>query len=638
MSNLSSLSDDQLRSLLDEVRGAGKPVETQRLRTLAQGATLGFADEIEAAVRSVIPERFGGREYEDIRNELRGKLAEYKKANPGEALTYEVAGAFLPSLGMAATGVGAPTAAATLLRTAGVGLGEGLAAGYGYSEADTLAEAVPEIAASGAAGAVFAPAGQAAMRGLTGGVSGLFNFTREKLGDKASNAVQAELMRLQGLTGKSVEEIVQDVASGRMMAENQTLQLAIKSYVTDGGVSGRTALTRMQEQAQRRQSEAMSGLREELAPGADVNILKTKEVESKALQKIENDMYESVYPLYPEVPASIADELLDLAQRFPEIIQPLNKVFRGRKVVPLFGKDDAGNVILNRTPSLQDAEIAKQILDRRAKALFTNGEPKTGIRGGPLATDTAEAAQRLRFAIDDFSPEMAAARAKAASVRRNAEQFAEGKVVLGASVNVDQLAIDFEKLPDDAKEAFKQGLMVAIIDKARRQKATIKKLADEEQQFGQILRVVLNNADIRELERKLALSGEVTEMAGKMPITAGSPTAGLQREGRRSGTAANIMSGVRAARGDLLEGLRLLFNKISDSAPQLSDAEKMQVVDVLFAENPDLVRRALTDNTAMAEVASLINQAVSTLSPGARSALVQQSGQQAGGLMAQGNF
>jgi hypothetical protein len=64
----------------------------------------------------------------------------------------------------------------------------------------------------------------------------------------------------------------------------------------------------------------------------------------------------------------------------------------------------------------------------------------------------------------------------------------------------------------------------------------------------------------------------------------------------------------------------------------------MQVVDVLFAENPDLVRRALTDNTAMAEVASLINQAVSTLGPGARSALVQQSGQQAGGLMAQGNF
>lgn len=636
MSDLSSLSDDQLRSLLDEVRDAGKPVETQRFRTLAQGATLGFADEIEAAVRHVIPERFGGGEYEDIRNELRGKLAEYKKANPGEALTYEVAGAFLPSLGMAATGIGAPTAAATLLRTAGVGLGEGLAAGYGYSEADTLAEAVPEIAASGATGAIFAPAGQAAMRGLTGGVSGLVNFAREKLGDKASNAVQAELRRLQELTGKSAEEVINDVASGRMMAENQTLQLAIKSYVSDGGVSGRAALAGMQQQAQRRASEAMGGLREELAPGADVNVLRTREVETEALRNAENKMYESVYPLYPQVTTEISETLLDLAQRFPQMVGPLNNVFKGRRLVPLFGKDDAGAVILRRAPSLEDAEIARQILDARANKLFTEGEGGVG-RGTPLAVDTSNAAKSLRVLIDEFSPEMAATRSKAASVRRNAEQFQEGRIILGGSKNVDQLALDFEKLPDDAKDAFKQGLMVAIADKVRKQKQTIKKLADEDQQFGQILRTVLNNADIRELERKLALSGEVTEMAGKMPITAGSPTAGLQREGRRSGTFGDVMSGVRAAKGDVTEIARLFLKKIGDAAPQLSDAEKMQVVDVLFSENPDLVRRALTDNTAMAQVSALIDRAVGTLGPGARSALVQQSGQQSAGLLQQGN-
>lgn len=633
MSDLSTLSDSELRALIKSVATQPGAAESQRIRTLAQGATLGFSDEIEAAVRSVLP---GSGEYEDIRDELRGKLASYKKANPGEALTYEVAGAFLPSLGMAATGIGAPGAAATLGRVAGVGFGEGLAAGYGYSEADTLAEAVPEIAASGAAGAVFAPVGQAAMRGLTGGVSGLVNFAREKLGDKASNAVQAELRRLQELTGKSAEEVIDDVASGRMMAENQTLQLAIKNYVSDGGVSGRAALAGMQQQAQRRTSEAMGGLREELAPGADVNVLRTREVETEALRNAENKMYESVYPLYPQVTTEISETLLDLAQRFPQMVGPLNNVFKGRRLVPLFGKDDAGAVILRRAPSLEDAEIARQILDARANKLFTEGEGGVG-RGTPLAVDTSNAAKALRGLIDEFSPEMAATRSKAASVRRNAEQFQEGRIILGGSKNVDQLALDFEKLPDDAKDAFKQGLMVAIADKVRKQKQTIKKLADEDQQFGQILRTVLNNADIRELERKLALSGEVTEMAGKMPITAGSPTAGLQREGRRSGTFGDVMSGVRAAKGDVAEIARLVLKKIGDAAPQLSDAEKMQVVDVLFSENPDLVRRALTDNTAMAQVSALIDRTVGTLGPGARSALVQQSGQQSAGLLQQGN-
>ena len=47
------------------------PVESQKLRTVAQGASFGFADEIEAAVKSLLPESMGGRDYEVIRDELR---------------------------------------------------------------------------------------------------------------------------------------------------------------------------------------------------------------------------------------------------------------------------------------------------------------------------------------------------------------------------------------------------------------------------------------------------------------------------------------------------------------------------------------------------------------------------------------
>ena len=82
------------------------PVESQKLRTFAQGVSFNLADEIEAAVRSLVPESMGGRDYEVISDELRSRLQDYKEQNFGEAITLEVAGAFLPSVMMSMTGVG----------------------------------------------------------------------------------------------------------------------------------------------------------------------------------------------------------------------------------------------------------------------------------------------------------------------------------------------------------------------------------------------------------------------------------------------------------------------------------------------------------------------------------------------------
>jgi len=93
--------------------------ESERLRTAAQGFTFGFSDEIEGFVRSILP---GGREYEVERDELRKRLAEYKRANPYEALTAETAGAlatmFIPGLNVA-RGVQAAKAGAQSLGRVG---------------------------------------------------------------------------------------------------------------------------------------------------------------------------------------------------------------------------------------------------------------------------------------------------------------------------------------------------------------------------------------------------------------------------------------------------------------------------------------------------------------------------------------
>lgn len=74
-------------------------------RQAAQGATFGFADEIEAGARSA----FGPRDYRTVRDEIRAQDAAFQQANPGTALAANLAGGILTggALGAAAKGSGA---------------------------------------------------------------------------------------------------------------------------------------------------------------------------------------------------------------------------------------------------------------------------------------------------------------------------------------------------------------------------------------------------------------------------------------------------------------------------------------------------------------------------------------------------
>ena len=131
------------------------PVESQKLRTVAQGASFGFADEIEAAVRSLVPESMGGKDYEVIRDELRGKLTEYKTANPGEAITLQVAGALVPSVLMMMVPGGQLSGMGNLGRAATTSAIESGLSSIGESEAQTGKEFVGDVTKGAAAGTVI---------------------------------------------------------------------------------------------------------------------------------------------------------------------------------------------------------------------------------------------------------------------------------------------------------------------------------------------------------------------------------------------------------------------------------------------------------------------------------------------------
>ena len=156
------------------------PAESQLGRTFAQGLTFGFADEIEAGVRAVVPESLGGRKYKEIRDELRKKLNQYKEENPTAALTAEVAGAFLPTVValVSSGGTAAPALAPTLLRMGKIGAVEGGVYGLGASEEKDITGMAIDTGMGAATGAVAAPLLGGAVTGALKAYGGIIDFAK----------------------------------------------------------------------------------------------------------------------------------------------------------------------------------------------------------------------------------------------------------------------------------------------------------------------------------------------------------------------------------------------------------------------------------------------------------------------------
>ena len=602
---------------LATARMEGSP---QRTRMMAQGATLGFADEIEAAVRSMVP---GGPEYSEIRNEIRDKLSVYKEQNPGAAITYEVIGALAPSLLMMASGVGAPTGVANLSRAAGVGALEGGLYAYGSSEdSDT---ALRETGIGAVTGALVNPAVQSGLRAGGGLFSKLIGYVREKIGQKPATAVQAELQRLQEQTGKSTEEIISDLMEGRLMSDNRTLMIALKNMVSEGGESGREVLSRTQARAGETRQQAMEGLREQLAPEMDPNVMRSMRQSESQLKEAERRSYQGVFQSTPEVTPEVADEMLRVAKASPDIAQSIVEIYRAEgKLVPPFKIADNGEIQLVRTPSLEDAEIMRRMIDDKANTMFRSGN-------GTMGQIFSGVARTLREQIDSLSPELAGTRQVASQTRTARDAFEAGRKAM--SMNVDELELLMESFTPEAARTFRAGLMDAIRNKVRRQGTTLANLADEDKQFGQVLRVVLGDQDVSQLSRQLQVAGETAEIAQRMPPTAGSPTAPLTQERARSGMRGSFQDVSRVAAGDPTIIIDVLDRVLRRDRPQLTDQQRMQVVNVLFSRDPEFVRKALTGEAPMDAVIARINQVADALATGAGTASVQQSTQATTGLL-----
>jgi hypothetical protein len=609
--------DDVIKQVMQ--REYGTPVQSQGPRAAAQGLTLGTADEIEAAARSAatsVASRLGfnvnDRSYEEILNEIRGGLKAYQEARPLASLGYEAAGAAIPAVGslIAAPFTGGTSTAATapsLARLATLaGLEGGLYAfGTGEGGFAERASRVPGGVVTGAVGGTLAGG---ATRAAGGALNAITGTARRILGNRGSSIVENEIQRLASQTGKTADEIANDILNGRIMAENETIRAAVRAYRAGGGEASTIITQAMTPRPAQTRAQAMEEMRKYLSDVNAPSALRAQRADEDAARVAERAAYAPFKDI--QAPEQVSGEVLAALQVVPEAVAEVNKIFRGLvAVTPPANDIGPANVTFTRPITIDEAERVRRAIGNAASA-----EYRAGYGGAGEAFSEAE--KGLRGLLDVASPELGAARATAASVRGQRDAFEAGQTALAGDVNEKLLA--FSKITDPQKiEAYRAGLMAALEARAATgsRQSMIRNLANPETKEGRILREVLPQDAIDDVLNKLetARASQVTTDF----VLGGSPTAETTMEAARRGMDISVADVTGALRASPDAVIRIASNLASRFTRDLTDAERARVARILVSEDSELVRRAIVDQGAMAALQTRIQELTAAGTKGA---------------------
>ena len=543
---------------------------TQRVRTAAQGLTFGASDEIEARARSIAT----GRPYEEVLAEIRGGIEAYQQTRPGQALAYEIGGAALPAL-IAAPFTGGTSVPMTLGRMAGMGAMQGGAYAFGTGE------------------------GGAVARAAASAVNLLTDSARRLVGRRGSSIVENELQRLAEQTGKTPDQIADDIINGRILAENQTITAAVRALRSQGGEASRVLQETLERRPAQTREAAINELRTYLSDAAEPSALQAQRRSEDVARTAER----AAYSQFESVPApdEVVEALADTLRRVPAASREVEEALRastGR--APFYTIAEDGAVTFSRPPTVAEAERVRRAVENRASSLYREGM-------GGAGEAVAGAGRELREVIDLSVPELATARGQAAAVRANRDAFEGGQRALVGDVN--ERLLEFSRLTDPAAiQSYRAGLMAALEARSATgsRASMIRNLTDDTSKEGMILRAVFPQDQLDAAITSLSRAAE--SQAASSRILGGSPTAETMMEAGRQGMGVSAADMLDVLSGSPLAIARVAANLVGPSARGLSDAERTRIARVLVSEDPDLVRRAITDESGMAALQQRIAQ------------------------------
>jgi hypothetical protein len=597
----------------EELRAQAASIEppTQRTRAAAQGLLLGFGDEIWAGLKSPFGEGTMRENYDAALQEERDALKQYREDYPISSTAWEVGGAIAPAIltGGAAAPVAATRAASVLGglgRGAVSGAKTGAVYGFGTGEGGFLDRAsglgVGAMTGAGLGGAIGAAGG--AIKGAGGA---LMEWVRNKAGNKIAGVVSREVQRLAEQGGLTADDVINGVASGRLMAENRTLESMIRRFYSEGGPAGAEIKRVLSDRPSQTRATAMDELQGAL--GSPGNPLANRRASEKLTRQAENEAYEAAFrPSGVEAvaPQEIVDQMADIAIRAPSALKAAAEVARVKHGIrPFFKETEEGGIEFARPPTLREAElIYRSLRDMKGEA-FQGGQKTLGGAYGDIS-------EEFKGLIDEASPPLAAARTAAAGVRNARDAFDAGQGAIRKSP--DELALmiqDIEKLGPDAIAAFREGMLTSIRAGMSRPSAApglMRGLSNEETGPGTALRLALPPNTAPSVLQKIDVAQDAQRASSR--ILDGSqtaPTTLAPSVGGSVNAAQEVISGMS---GDMMAWARLIGSAADNIRPGLSDNQKLQVARIVVSSDPQLVQRALRDDSAAAQLADVTRKAV----------------------------
>lgn len=597
---------------------AMKRPDTERGRAIAQGATLGFSDEIAAAAlnpMSAVGAALGtgdqGAAYYERLQAERDALRRYKENYPMSSAGYEIGGAVIPAL--LSRGKSAPASVNSVLgsalRAGTAGAVQGGIYGVGTGEGGALNRAV-----SGAVGAVTG-GGLGGLIGAAGGavqkyLAGEFvNKVRNAAGDRMAGTVAKEIQRMAEQSGLTPDEIIARVASGQLMAENRTLNNYIRKFYAEGGPAGAEIKTTLSARPGETRTAAMDEMQGNLSTATDPNTLRAFRMSEDAAKAAEGTSFDRILlGGGGGVTNEIQSALEDAFQRVPGVAKELSAYTRANtRTMPYFTIKEDGTVQFTRQPTLQEAEIARRFLQRKADEAYRAGSPWGEVYKG---IETS-----LREPIDLASSELAAARANWANIKGGREAFDIGTTAMAKSP--DELAMiydDIQTKGPDAVAAFREGMMTALragMAKPSTAPGLMRGLATEGTGPSTALRLALPPGNTDNVLNLINTANEA--QAASNYILGGSSTA-LTALAPSVGQVANVGEDIMGA---LSLNPRAILNLIGSiagkSEPKLTDAQRLEVARIVLSKDPTIVERALKDNSMIGKLQAATTQAINEI-------------------------
>lgn len=592
----SKITQDQLGML---------EAEPQRIRQIFQGLSLNTADEIEAFLRTG---SIGGEDYKKVRDEIREKIKAYQTTNPKEAFAYEIGGAVVPTIAAALVPGGQAISAArtaNLVRMGGRGLAEGAMTGYGASEEETIQGQLGDAATGGAVGAISNPLLNVAGKKVVSGVGNFVDSFRQKFGVRPSDAAVSELQRIAEGTGKSLNQIIQDIDEGRILAEDPSLVGVVRAIKSKGseksGDSGARIIETLTDRASGQASKAGIVTESVLDPGkVGRNVYKRMMQEDDAIKRLEGEGYKKVFGTHKELNPLIAGDVEEILKRFPEVRKELQSYYQesGQRIVPLFVGRESGEIEFARMPSLEDAEVAYRLLRDKAGDLYSSGS-------GTRAENYKNAAASIKNMLDDNYGDLKQVRLLAASRRSAQDAFKDGSKAFGR--NADEIEFEYEMLlsqnPEAAK-AFKSGVLHSFRNKMKRSVSVSGRAADPDRQEGAILKIVAGDDYTKVLQSALKNAGASQEAMQKIVYNSQTAAELAARQSIGSGKIsmaemASIASGNPAA---LMAMVSAKLAKSFEKDANLTPKDYKKITDVLLSEDSAFVNKMINDEVSLGDI------------------------------------